>query len=77
MTARRCTVGELRQQSSLQPSDTSVVLVPTDDGDEGLVAVLRNLVVVRCYPDTTDQRGDWGATFKLEVRRREPTDSGP
>jgi hypothetical protein len=62
-----CNVGMLRQQSALVEADTPVVLVTAD---ESLMEALGELEIVRCYPDTTDERGSWRGTFKLQVRRK-------
>lgn len=60
----KLTVGELRQQSALAPAAERVVLVSKDPD---IAARLSLLQIVRCYPDTTDEQGNWTATFKIEV----------
>ncbi len=58
------TVGNMRQQAAFSDSDRPLVIV-TGDKD------LPPLEVVRVYPDTTDQHGNFvkGGTFKIEVKR--------
>lgn len=56
-------VGSLRQQTALCDSDTLILIVSHDDS-------LKNLQIVRAYPDTIDDEGYWGAFFKIEVRRK-------
>lgn len=52
----RNTVGRLREQSALADSSTQVVLVAQDPQ---LAELLRSLRVVRFYPDTTNDRGEF------------------
>jgi hypothetical protein len=59
-----CTVGEIRQQTALSDADRRVVLVTKN---EELLSLVKKARVVRCYPDTTDECGNWNATFKIEV----------
>jgi hypothetical protein len=61
-------VGKLREQTALSPADRRVVLVSKD---RELAGRLGQLEIVACYPDTTDEHGNWTGTFKLEVRKRE------
>jgi hypothetical protein len=58
------TVGKLRQQTALCDADRRVVLV-TKDAE--LAKLLTRVSVVGCYPDTTDEHGNWTGTFKIEV----------
>ena len=61
-------VGELRVQSALESSDCRVVLVSKDPALKG---IMKTLVVVRCYPDTTDENDKFTVpTFKIEVAAR-------
>lgn len=60
----KLTVGAVRQQAALAPSNERVVLVSKDPE---VTALLSRLELVQCYPDTTDEHGNWGGTFKIEV----------
>ncbi len=64
----KTTVGSLRQQTALSDADRRVVLV-TDDKE--LAPLISDLEIVEFYPDTTDERGNWNSTFKIQVRRRQ------
>ena len=59
------TVGAMRQQAALSDSDRQIVIVSQDPVIQKL-----GLKVVRTYPDTTDQHGNFGngGTFKIEVK---------
>lgn len=59
-----CTVGQLRQQSALCDADRRVILVQRNRDGKLVRTPYR---VVRCYPDTTDEHGNFNSTFKLEV----------
>lgn len=58
------TVGHMRQQSALVDADTPIILVTKN---EALKVLIKNVKVVRVYPDTTDAEGNWTGTFKVEV----------
>lgn len=58
------TVGEVRAQAAYCESKTPVVLVSSDPKVRELLVSLR---VLRAYPDTTDENGNWNSTFKIEV----------
>lgn len=60
-------VGTLRQRTALAPSAERVALVTSDPV---LLKLLRELKVVECYPDTTDEYGNWNGTFKIRVEKR-------
>lgn len=64
MSDEQCTVGKLRQQTALSEADRRVVLVTKN---EKLLPLVKQARVVRCYPDTTDENGNWNGTFKIEV----------
>lgn len=57
-------VGQFRQRMALTDAKTRVVLVTSNPALESIV---RNLRVVHCFPDTTDEHGNWDPTFKIEV----------
>lgn len=67
---KTCTVGDLRQQGSLCESGRRVVLVIKDSTTGKAESVPYK--VVRCYPDTTDENGEWNSTFKIEVEEDHP-----
>jgi hypothetical protein len=58
------TVGELRRQLALCPSDTRVVVV-TEFGE--LKNFVGSLITLRAYPDTRDGDGNWKSSFKIQV----------
>ncbi len=60
-------IGELRAQSPYISSDTRVVLVTND---ETLMPLLGELQLTKCWPDTTDEHGEWVRTFKIQVERK-------
>ena len=57
-------VGEMRAQSAYQDGDTPIELVSEDPE---VAAVLSELRIVKCYPDTVNSKGVWTSTFKIEV----------
>ena len=59
------TVGKLRQQTALAPAYERIVLVVRDPETGRLKP--SDMRVVGCYPDTTDEHGNWRSTFKIEV----------
>jgi len=61
----KCTVGKLRQQAALTAADNRIVLVVRDPKTDEIKAT--NFQVISCYPDTTDEHGEWGSTFKIEI----------
>ncbi len=51
-------------------ADTEVVLVMRNFETGELRAT--NFRVIHCYPDTTDEHGKHGSSFKIEVAERLP-----
>ena len=62
---KKCTVGKLREQTALSPADIRVALVMRNPETGEMEAT--GFRVVDCYPDTTNERGEWKAVFKIEV----------
>jgi hypothetical protein len=60
------TVGDFRQQSPFVDSDQRVALVLSPKLKE-LLGTAIELELVRCWPDTTDEKGGWNSTFKIQV----------
>lgn len=61
---KELTVGDLRKQTALSSAKERVILVAKD---HAVNIVLHRYRVVGCYPDTTDERGNFNGTFKIEV----------
>lgn len=64
------TVGDMRQQCALVSASTRIAFTMTDDPVTLLLLEDIELEVVRTYPDTTNERGQWIGTFKIEIRAR-------
>jgi len=60
MGEKLLTVGKLREQTALCGSDTKVIILV--NGKPSTSLVLRS-----AYPDTTDAKGKWNSTFKIEA----------
>jgi len=61
-------VGQIWRSTQLSDADRRVILVTSD---KEVMKVLKKLKVVRCYPDTTDENGNFNSTFKIEVEADE------
>jgi hypothetical protein len=59
-------VGELRQQSAFQDSQTPVVILSKNEELNDFLKG-RRIVAVMCYPDSTDSHGYFHRSFKIEV----------
>ena len=59
------TVGALRQQTALDATDDRVALILSPELQKIFGAV--QIELVRCWPDTTDEKGNWTSTFKIQA----------
>ena len=60
------TVGSLRQQSALDDTDDRVALILSPKLKE-LFGTGIEIELVRCWPDTTNEKGEWKSTFKIQA----------
>ncbi len=65
-------VGVLRRQTAFAKSDGKVILFSKDPV---LRALISRIEIRAVYPDTVDEDGKWGSTFKIEVGTK-PDDGG-
>ncbi|MBW2672389.1 MAG: hypothetical protein JRD89_03085 [Deltaproteobacteria bacterium] len=62
---KQCTVGQLRGQTALSDAAREVVVV-TMNRETGRMGPA-GFRVASCYPDTTDEHGEWRSVFKIEL----------